>query len=54
MMPLKAAYQLVNLMHIPLPKAKPQIPWIIRRERSNISKNALHLGSRKPSETTTT
>lgn len=36
-MPLETAFQLVNLMHMSLPKAEPQIPWIIRRERSNIN-----------------
>lgn len=42
MMPPETPFQLVNLTHISLPKAEPQIPWIIRRERSNISRNVLH------------
>lgn len=52
-MPLETAYQLVDLMHIPLPKVEPQILWIIRREGNNISRNISHLGSRRLSETTT-
>jgi len=54
MMPLETAHLLVDLMHIPLPKGKPQILWIIKREGKNISRKVLHLGSRKLSETTTT